>query len=88
MSGISLFPGIMAPVLAEVLYDRGGPAVPLLVLGPCMIVGAIAAGESRRPAAALNGVHPTTRPTGMEVVVIVWRREGYSGVLKSEVGVV
>lgn len=45
-----LFPGILAPVLAEVLYDRGGPAAPLLVLGPCMIVAAIAAGESRRPA--------------------------------------
>lgn len=31
--------------MAEVLYDGGGPAAPLLVFGPIMIVTAVAAGE-------------------------------------------
>lgn len=41
-----LCPGLAAPVLAEVLYDRGGRAAPLLVFGPIMILTAIFAGES------------------------------------------
>ncbi|CAM9707857.1 unnamed protein product [Pylaiella littoralis] len=36
--------GILAPLLAEILYDKGGPAVPLLVFGPLMIVAAVAGG--------------------------------------------
>lgn len=48
--------GILAPILAEVMYDKGGPVVPLLVFGPLMIIAAIAAGESRPPVATLNDV--------------------------------
>ncbi len=40
--------GLLAPILAEVLYDGGGPAAPLLVFGPLMIVTALAAGEWKR----------------------------------------
>ncbi|CAM9992240.1 unnamed protein product [Ectocarpus sp. 4 AP-2014] len=36
--------GLIAPMLAEVLYDRGGPVAPLLVFGPIMIITGIAAG--------------------------------------------
>ncbi|CAM9239572.1 unnamed protein product [Ectocarpus fasciculatus] len=36
--------GLLAPVLAEVLYDDWGPAAPLLVFGPIMIITGIAAG--------------------------------------------
>ncbi|CAM9239647.1 unnamed protein product [Ectocarpus fasciculatus] len=36
--------GLIAPMLAELLYDRGGPAAPLLVFGPIMIITGIAAG--------------------------------------------
>ncbi|CAN0092871.1 unnamed protein product [Pylaiella littoralis] len=36
--------GVLAPILAEVLYDRGGPPAPLLVFGPIMIITAVAAG--------------------------------------------
>lgn len=38
--------GLLAPILAEVLYDGGGPAAPLLVFGPLMIITGVAAGES------------------------------------------
>ncbi|CAN0128374.1 unnamed protein product [Ectocarpus sp. 8 AP-2014] len=36
--------GLLAPVLAEVLYDGWGPVAPLLVFGPIMIITGIAAG--------------------------------------------
>ncbi|CAN0217966.1 unnamed protein product [Ectocarpus sp. 12 AP-2014] len=36
--------GLIAPMLAELLYDRGGPVAPLLVFGPIMIITGIAAG--------------------------------------------
>eukprot|EP00904_Undaria_pinnatifida_P013101 jgi/Undpi1/8921/HiC_scaffold_26.g11382.m1 len=36
--------GLAAPIIAEVMYDKGGPAAPLLVFGPTMIITAIAAG--------------------------------------------
>ncbi|CAB1098718.1 unnamed protein product [Ectocarpus sp. CCAP 1310/34] len=36
--------GLLAPVLAEVLYDSWGPVAPLLVFGPIMIITGIAAG--------------------------------------------
>lgn len=37
--------GLVAPVLAEVLYDKGGPVAPLLVFGPTMIITGFFAGE-------------------------------------------
>ncbi|CAM9684267.1 unnamed protein product, partial [Ectocarpus sp. 6 AP-2014] len=36
--------GLLAPVLAEVLYDGWGPVAPLLVFGPIMVITGIAAG--------------------------------------------
>lgn len=36
---------MLAPVLAEVLYDKVGPCAPLAVFGPTMILTAIFAGE-------------------------------------------
>eukprot|EP00903_Cladosiphon_okamuranus_P008140 g7839.t1 len=36
--------GLSAPIMAELLYDKGGPAAPLLVFGPIMIITAVAAG--------------------------------------------
>lgn len=36
---------MLAPVLAEVLYDKVGPFAPLAVFGPTMILTAIFAGE-------------------------------------------
>lgn len=37
--------GLAAPILAEVLFDKGGPVAPLLVFGPTMIITGIFAGE-------------------------------------------
>lgn len=48
--------GLAAPVLAEVLYDRGGGAAPLLVFGPIMILTAIFAGESWGRTLSVYGV--------------------------------
>lgn len=63
--------GILAPVLAEVLYDTGGPAVPLLVFSPIMAIAAIAAGESCPPVAALNDVQLMM---GMRMPDAGWKR--------------
>lgn len=38
--------GMLAPVLAEVLYEHVGPFAPLAVFGPTMVLTAIFAGES------------------------------------------
>lgn len=38
--------GILAPILAEVLHQRGGDVAPLVVFGPMMIITGVAAGES------------------------------------------
>lgn len=48
--------GLAAPVLAEVLYDRGGRAAPLLIFGPIMILTAIFAGEQSRQTLSVYGV--------------------------------
>lgn len=41
------FEGILAPIVAEVLFDKG-PLWPLAVFGPCMILTGICAGERVR----------------------------------------
>lgn len=45
-SVVVLDAGLLAPILAEVLHQRGGEVVPLVVFGPMMIIGGVAAGEN------------------------------------------